>query len=151
MQDAADIEVYSEDNKLKLVVEVKSMHGTSPEWAAQMRRNLLVHSAVPRAPFFLLALPDHLYLWKDGSDSTDARPADFVIDSAPILSSYMNDAETIGTTGSGELELIFASWLNLLTIAQLSEDLAAPHERWLLESGLYEAIKNGSVQTEASS
>lgn len=151
MQESGDIEVYSPDKKLKLVVEVKNKQGASLEWAAQMRRNLFSNSAVPHAPFFLLALPDHLYLWKNGSDSTEARPADFIVDAAPILSDYSNNLKTDSRQTSRDLELIFASWLNLVTISQLTADAAAPHEQWLLESGLYDAIKNGSVQTEASS
>ncbi len=152
MSEPADIAVFSPDKKLKLIVEVKAKSGASPEWAAQMRRNLLAHAAIPRAPFFLLALPDRLYLWKDGSESTTARPADYVVDSSPIISAYLSDVDKMTPNNSWHgLELIFASWLNLLTISQLSEDKAAPHEKWLLESGLYDAIKNGSVETEASS
>jgi hypothetical protein len=152
MSEPADIVVYSPDKELRLVVEVKGKQGASPEWAAQMRRNLLTHSAVPRAPFFLLALPDRLYLWKNGSEISDARPADFVVDSSQIILPYLDDP-SISTSNRNwhGLELIIASWLNLLTISQLSEAGAAPHEKWLLESGLYDAIKNGSVETEASS
>src|SRR5215813_1877658 len=100
MQDSADIEVYSHDKKLKLVVEVKNKHGASPEWAVQMRRNLLAHSAVPRAPFFLLALPDNLYRWKDGSDSTESRPPDFVVDASPILADYLKNMKNVPTRTS---------------------------------------------------
>jgi hypothetical protein len=152
MNDRADIAVFSPDKNLKLVVEVKGNRGASGEWASQLRRNLLVHQAIPRSPFFLLALPDRLYLWKNGSDSIEPRPAYFVADSAPIISGYLNEGakEETNTTWQG-LELIFANWLNLLTISNLTEEKAAPHEKWLLESGLYEAIKNGSVETDASS
>jgi len=151
MQEAADIAVYSPDQELKLVVEVKNKYGANHEWAVQLRRNLLSHSAVPRAPFFILALADHLYLWKDGAESTEARPADYVVDAAPILSGYLNNTQSDPRRTSRELELILASWLNLLTISELTQDKAAPHEKWLFESGLYDAIKNGSVETEASS
>ena len=151
MTNGADIVVFSADNTLELIVEVKGNRGVSPEWASQFRRNLLVHHAIPRSQFFLLALPDQMYLWRNGSDIIETREPDFVIDSSPIISAYL-DATVEHTSNSGQaLELAFASWLNLLTISGLSEDKVAPHEKWLLESGLYDAIKNGSVETDTSS
>lgn len=38
-----DIATYDRDKQLALVVEVKSKLNTTPEWAAQFRRNLLAH------------------------------------------------------------------------------------------------------------
>jgi hypothetical protein len=148
----ADITVYSPDHQLQLVVEVKGKSGATGEWAAQMRRNLLAHSVVPRSPFFILALPDRLYLWKNGAESAQSRPADFVVDSTPIVAPYLGDTEIAAEQLSGrDLELIIKSWLSQLTISKISEGVVAPHEKWLLESGLYQAIKDGSVETEASS
>lgn len=148
----ADINVYSPDNQLQLVVEVKSKSGSTAEWAAQMRRNLVAHSVVPRSPFFLLALPDRFYLWKNGSETSQSRPADFVVDSKPIVAPFLGDEEIAPEELSGrDLELIIKSWLSQLTISRISEREAAPHEKWLLDSGLYQAIKDGSVKTEASS
>jgi hypothetical protein len=152
MSDTADIAVFSPDRNLKLIVEVKGNRGATAEWASQLRRNLIAHEAIPRSPFFMLALPDKLYLWRNGSDAIDSRPADFVADSEPIISAYLDDRSPSPMESGGHgLDLIFASWLNLLTIMPLTEEMAAPHERWLLDSGLYDAIKNGSVETAASS
>jgi len=151
MNNGADIAVFSPDNKLKLVVEVKGIRGVGPEWASQFRRNLLAHHAIPRSQFFLLALPDQMYLWKNGSDVVETRAPDFVIDSSPIISTYLHGSVEHTANSGQALELVFASWLNLLTISSLSEDKVAPHEMWLLESGLYEAIKNRSVETVDSS
>lgn len=152
MSNQPDISVFSPDNKLKLVVEVKGNRGANAEWASQFRRNLMAHEAIPRSPFFLLALPDRLYLWENGSEVIDLRKPDFEVDSSPILGPYLESSpESLNNNTSNSLELILASWLTLLTISHISNDEVASHERWLLESGLYEAIKNGSVKTEASS
>ena len=70
-----DIAVYSPNNELQLIVEVKNKIGATPEWAANMRRNLSIHSIVPYSPYFLLALPDYFYLWKDPSATLDLKPA----------------------------------------------------------------------------
>ena len=53
MSNQADIAVSAPDERVQLVVEVKNVRGASPEWAAQLRRNLLVHGLVPNAPFFV--------------------------------------------------------------------------------------------------
>ena len=49
------------------------------------------------------------------------------------------------------LELIVKSWLNDIINADLTEQSAASHEKWLFDSGLYRAIENGSVKSEFSS
>ena len=64
MNQTADIAVYSPDDRLKLVVEVKGYRNATDEWAAQMRRNLLEYNAVPVGEFFLLVLPEYFYLWR---------------------------------------------------------------------------------------
>jgi hypothetical protein len=151
MNNAADISVFSAENKLELIVEVKGNRGVGPEWASQFRHNLLAHHAIPRSQFFLLALPEQMYLWKNGSDVVETRGPDFVIDSSPIVSPYLAETTEHIANSTQTLQLVFASWLNLLTICSLSKDEVAPHEQWLLESGLYDAIKNGSVETDASS
>ncbi|BAY85671.1 hypothetical protein NIES267_51720 [Calothrix parasitica NIES-267] len=48
----ADIAVYGKDKKLQLLVEVKSRHGRSINWAAQMRRNMYAHGLLPETRFF---------------------------------------------------------------------------------------------------
>src|SRR5579871_6759785 len=82
-----DIVVYDASGQLALAVEVKNRRGTNVEWAAQMRQNLLTHSLV-HAPYFLLALPDHFYLWVNKEQSTAVNP-DYAIDPLPFLKPYL--------------------------------------------------------------
>lgn len=146
-----DIAVYSPDNRLQLVVEAKNKKGATPEWAAGMRRNLFAHSVVPYSPYFLLALPDHFYLWKAASSVTEIRPPDYVANSKPILEAYYNDSfHHLDTMTEYGLELIISSWLNKLVNANLTRETAKPYEAWLFDSGLYDAIKHGYVKTEAT-
>ena len=148
----ADILVYSADDNLQLVVEVKNKTEAGPDWAAQMRRNLFAHSILPQTPFFLLALPDRLYLWKDGASSTTAAPPDYEIDSLPFFAPYLMDTNlSLDDLSESSLELIVKSWLNDIINADLTEQSAASHEKWLFDSGLYRAIENGSVKSEFSS
>ncbi len=72
-----DIAVYSRDDKLQLVVEVKNRVKATASWAAHMRRNMVAHLDMPRSPFFLLALPDHFYLWRGLAAPLDIAPPDY--------------------------------------------------------------------------
>jgi len=40
--------------------------------------------------------------------------------------------------------------LNDVIYSNLTRETAQPDQLWLLDSGLYEAIKNGSARTEAA-
>src|SRR5919202_1159445 len=113
MNSRPDIVVYRPDERVLLVAEVKNIRGASAEWAAQMRRNLLVHGIVPNAPFFLLALPDHFYLWKDGKSIQDTVPPDYEVETAVALGAY---TERLGIPledlSEPSLELLVTSWLH---------------------------------------
>ncbi|HEY3026817.1 MAG TPA: hypothetical protein VGJ55_11760 [Pyrinomonadaceae bacterium] len=148
----ADIAVYSPDNRLQLVAEVKGKTGATPEWAAQMRRNLLMHSAIPPARFFLLATPEHFYLWTDETESLEAKAPDSVVDARPIVDPYIKDTRiSRNQISDSSLQLILTSWLSFIVNSKLTAENVAPSEKWLFDSGLYEAIKNGSIESEASS
>lgn len=147
MSQQADFEVYSPDGRLQLLAEVKSRNGADADWAAQMRRNLFAHLAVPNAPFFLLALPDRFYLWKQPPAKPEITPPDYEIDATPIVAAYTDDLKR--QLSSYGLELIVYSWLNNLINADLTKETAEPQEVWLFDSGLYQAIKGGSVETAA--
>ena len=146
-----DIAVYSPDSKLQLVVEVKNKKGATPEWAANMRRNLFAHSVVPYSPYFLLALPDNFYLWRNTISPIEMGPPDYEANSKPILEPYLhNSPNYLDTMSEYGLELIINSWLNKLVNANLTRETASPHEAWLFDSGLYDVIKHGYVKTEAT-
>lgn len=146
-----DIAVYSPDDKLQLVVEVKNRKKTSAEWAASMRSNLFAHSIVPNAPYFLLALPDYFYLWKNPDSTTDIKLPDYTVDSKPVLEPYLDSFPNYPDTMSEySLELIINSWLNKVVNANLTRETAMAYEQWLFDSGLYNAIKHGYVRTAAT-
>ena len=92
MQHTADIAAYDTDGQLVLVVETKNKLGTSSVWAAKMRRNILAHGLLPKTRFFLLALPDRFYLWRDVSIIPELAEPNYEIDSAPFLQPYYDRA-----------------------------------------------------------
>ena len=147
MKPFADIVVSSPDNEIQLVVEVKNRKGATDEWAAKMRRNLVTHGIIPASKFFLLVLPEYLYLWRNNV-GPNLVPPDYKISSKEALKGYLEDMN-LDELSEQSLELLIGSWLKNLTSSRVSKELQ-PELRWLFESGLYEKIKGGSVLTETA-
>lgn len=146
----ADMVIYDKTGQLTLVVEVKNKLDTSSSWAAKMRRNLLAHGLMPDTRFFLLALPDRFYLWKDAGIVPEVVSPDYEIDPRPFLGSHFNGAEISLSSLTGEsFELVISSWLNKL----LQNDVLSPElqeQDWLTESGLFDAIKLGHLAAQVA-
>lgn len=147
----ADIAVYDPDGQLQLVVEIKNRPGASPEWAAHLRHNLLVHSFIPHAPYFLLVLPDFFYLWTDAMSASNLAKPDYKIKATEILAPYLNQLPwSLNDLSKYGFEMIMTSWLERIVHTDLQRDEAGPNLQWLFDSGLYEAIARGSVAIEAT-
>lgn len=149
MQHYTDIAVYDKDGRLQLLVEAKGKRDASKNWAAKFRRNMYVHGQLPRVPYFLLALPDRFYLWKDTENPYEIVDPQYSIDPASSLTPYFELASgpPLSATGS-ELELALSSWLDKLTSAY-GEAVPASDEQWLRRSGLLEAVRGGRVEVQA--
>lgn len=147
----ADIAVYGPDDTLQLVVEVRSTPGASLESVIYARQNLLAQGLIPRSPYFLLALPDSFYLWKDNRPSADDRPPDYVIDAAEALAPYLAGTTlSLPTISKYGLELLVLAWLEDVVRRARSGDTSDAAYQWLFDSGLYQAIRDGAVVTEAA-
>jgi hypothetical protein len=136
----ADIVGFDKNGQLKLVAEVKSRTGASPQWAAQFRRNLLAHGAIPRVDYFLIVLPDRLYLWKDKWDDLERLP-DYEADAEALVRGFSG-------TSDSSLELAAVGWLAHVMAERFDEELADPEYKWLRESGLVESLKGGRIEVE---
>lgn len=138
-----DFVVHSPSNQLLLVVEVKAAKNGSAQWAAKFRRNLIAHGAAPDAPYFLLILPEHAYLWKNALATEDTLPS-FVSDTKNLLAPYLSRyGEDYSGLSESSLELAVRSWL---------QDLASPNwhaqasqDRLLAESGLAAQMRDSSI------
>jgi hypothetical protein len=144
-----DAIVFSPDWRLQAIVEIRNAPGAGAEWAAQTRRNLIQDELLPVSPFFLLALPDRLYLWRDTTGSLDAVPAEYEADGTAILSPYIGDPSARKYPLSNEgLDLAVTFWLRDLVDMRLEDLLSSPEYQWLLESGLYELVRDGRVDAD---
>jgi len=90
MKKRADIAVYDADYVLQLVVEIKKQPDADTQWATQMRCNLLRYEVTPNAPYFLLALSNNFYLWKNSNSVGDKALPDYIINANGVLSPYFS-------------------------------------------------------------
>lgn len=146
----ADFAVYDRNGQLVLTVEVLNRMGTTRKWAAEMRYDLLSSGDYPIAPYFLLALPDRFYFWKQATRTVTERAPDSVADAEPLLRRYY---EPLGYT-TGELsrptfDLIVSFWLSSLTDLETRAEGLPRHLEWLYASGLVQAVEGGRVVVEA--
>jgi hypothetical protein len=142
----ADIVVESPTGRRVLIVECKSTKRSTPEDAAQVRRNFLAHNQFPADAFFLLAMPTKLFLW--GNDPGGGSAPSFSADARPVLREYLGPiADQEGGPRGESLELAIASWLGDLTSNLRSAD-QSDADRMLVESGLLDKIKGGRVRTD---
>ena len=151
MRNAIDLAAYDKHGQLALVVETKSRLHTSPDWATRMRKNLLAHGIVPKSEYFMLAMPDNLYLWRKSQVDDEITGPDFIIDARPLFKKYLDVAAAgTATLSDQSLEILVGSWIRDLMARGIPDDLPEPQRGMLLSSGLIEAIKGGHVAQEES-
>ncbi len=107
----ADFVIEKPGAGIQLVVEAKNTPAPSREWAARFLRNLFVHAEIPDAPFFLLALRDHLYLWRrpSGQIGTPDYEGDTALALQPYLLRLHGSLEDLSERG---FETLIYAWLN---------------------------------------
>jgi hypothetical protein len=151
MKQYADILVFDRNGQLALIADVKSKLGTSSDWAAKMRRNMYAHGLLPQAPFFLLALPDRFYLWKNADKTLEILEPTYQVDPTPFLQPYFEKTGLSPDNITGRsFELIIASWLNQVLRVQSPQDLQDRNQEWLVSSGLFERLTGGHIELETA-
>ncbi|HKO43936.1 MAG TPA: hypothetical protein VJU84_11730 [Pyrinomonadaceae bacterium] len=144
----ADVAVFDRSGNLQLVVEAKYVRPDeeSLSRAVQIRRNLLAHSGIPSSPYFLIVFPSHFYLWKAGRLDKLDRNADYSADTE-IMHTHPDHWTThLQSTQALEFERRVSEWIKGLSASHEPSDVPD----WVRTSGLYDAIKDGSVVTEAT-
>ena len=137
-----DFGAYDLAGRLRAVVEVKRQTGTSADWAAKFRRNLMAHGNAPPGELFAIVAPDKIYVWRAGA-ALEAAP-DTEIDATPILAPYFEQAsakpDRIDATA---FDLLVAWWLE--DVARHGKPLA---DAALRRSGLPDALAGGRIARE---
>jgi hypothetical protein len=147
---ALDFVAYDRRGDVILLAEAKGRSGTSEEWAVQLRRNILAHGALPRAPYFLVAALDRLYFWKqDGTEGTD-RP-DFSVDAPNILAPYLEKlGRSISEVRSQSFEFLILWWLTDLAGSSPYQLTQETSMRWLADSGFLDSIKGAHIEHQSA-
>jgi hypothetical protein len=147
----SDITVDTPLRRAVLVVECKFALDTSATAAARVRRRLLSggYLDVSADSYFMLVLPSTLHLWKPGS-APDALPG-FSADATPVLQAYLGRiADQSRWPGAECVELAVAAWLGDLAVS-IRKPGTSEAERMLVDAGLYDLMKDGTVRREVTS
>lgn len=146
-----DYTIYDSGGQLAAVVEVKSTQGTSVEWAAEFRRNLLSHGGESRPTFFLIVTPDRIYLWKNAGVIPEIVAPDYEVDAAPVFQPYFDAARLdVNHIDEFAFEMIVSSWLTNLALVRDAVAELPSHECEFIESGFVDAIRRGKVEHEVA-
>ncbi len=84
-----DFSLYDPFSQLAALVDIRSVRGTSTDWAAKLRRDLLAHDEVPRGPFLLVATPERIFLWRDEAEGDPLATPDYEADAEPLFRPYL--------------------------------------------------------------
>jgi len=135
----ADFVVEKPGLGIRLLVEARNTPAPSRECAARFLRNIFEHDQIPQAEYFLLALRDHLYLWH--RPMREPGNPDFEADTATELRPYLSRLNLpLDTLLKSSFELLIQAWLGELV------DGTLPESEWLVQSGLADAVRDGSIR-----
>ena len=128
-----DFIAYDRQGSVILLAEAKCRRGTSGQWAAELRRNMLSHGLLPLARYFLIATPERLYLWnQEHPNQADAAP-EYTIDAAKEFQPWFQRLSlNPSDIGPEAFELLVHAWLSGIARSGdgTSQDVASP---WLAE------------------
>lgn len=142
-----DFIAYDHAGGVILVAEVKSRFGTSEQWAARFRSNILAHGLLPKALFFLIATPERMYFWKQDHQGVADEPPGFTIDATKELKQYLDKLnKTPQALGEQALELLVLAWLTDIARTGEARVRQDPSMRWLAESGLIDSLETARIE-----
>ena len=144
----ADLAVLNRVGELILLVEIKNRLGTTKAWATAYRRNLIGDGFLPNVPFFLIATPDHFYVWKDAPLTAELREPDYDLNPSAFLTSLPAEIRSLPIFARTHwFEYTVKAWLADLLNATGAGNGSA-RQQWLIESGLQSALQGGTVAFE---
>ena len=103
------------------------------------------HGLLPKAPFFLIATPDHFYFWENAGDAPEESEPSYDIDPRTMNGSTFKPDDKVGEF---EFESKVASWFNAILNSPPEKTNGAIGEI-LSRSGLSEAIRGGRLAFES--
>jgi len=129
-----DFVAYDRDGRVVLLAEAKTRLGTSGDWAARLRRNMLSHGTLPWAKYFLIATPERMYLWRQERSNPADVPPEFTIDAANVFRPYFQKLhQEPSKIGPEAFELLVLTWLTDIARSGEYKLKQEPSSVWLSE------------------
>lgn len=142
-----DFIAYNRAGTVLLLAEAKSRPGTSDEWAAKLRRNMLAHGVLPNSQYFLIATPERMYGWRQGNFPPVDAPPEFTIDARMALGPYFSKlGQNPAQIGPAAFELVVLNWLTDISRLPGNQPESDPSLRSLSESGLLASLQDADIQ-----
>lgn len=125
-----------------LLVEARNTKSPSRAWAAEYLRELFTYVDIPPSEYFLLALRNHLYLWKRPTQSS-AEP-DFEGSTEGALRPYLSRLRfPLDKLSPSSFDFLIQAWLTDLIAGEPPDE---DNRSLLHDSGLAESIRDASIR-----
>jgi hypothetical protein len=127
-----------------VAVESRNIESPSAEWAAKFLSNILEEGDVPECPYFLLALRNRIYLWRNAKLPV-ALP-DFEGDTADALEPHLvRLRRPLAGLSLDSFRMLIEALLFEIVMGVLPEN---GDRKWLVDSGFADAIRNGYIHQQ---
>ena len=127
-----------------VAVESRNIESPSAEWAAKYLTNILEEGDVPECPYFLLALRNRLYLWRNAKLPV-ALP-DFEGDTSDALEPHLvRLRRPLSGLSLDSFRMLIEGLLFEISMGVLPEN---GDRKWLVDSGFADAIRNGYIHQQ---
>lgn len=144
MKIPADIGVYDEFGQMLLLAEVRFRDSSTPEWAIEVRQDVLRVLTRHVPPYFLVVSHDYSYLWLSAA-AADARPGRTFV-TEELFASYLRRVERTTTEISrGAMELIVGIWLRDVARGDAAARSVLPRDLELAAD-----LENGQIEFAAA-
>jgi hypothetical protein len=149
MKRIADIVGYDTDNNAILFVEIKYKFNNTKGRVIKLLQELIEKYSISNIPFIMIILPEYFYLWDEKDLESDLKNPSYCVETKPFLQPYLeqSDQDIKDVDWSG-FEMIAFSILTEIFSADTISDIKDKETNWLRETGLFERLKNGRLETE---
>jgi hypothetical protein len=125
-----------------VAVEARNIESPSAEWAAKFLTNILEDGDVPECPYFLLALRNRIYLWRN--PKLPVALPDFEGDTSDALQAYLvRLRRPLAGLSLDSFRMLIEAFLFEMVMGVLPE---SGNLKWLVDSGFADAIRNAYIR-----
>jgi hypothetical protein len=142
-----DFAARDRQGRVVLLAEAMSRPGTTGEWAAHLRTNMLAHGDLPPSRYFLVATPEHMYFWSQEDPGPEQGP-DFTLDTPEVLERYLRSLKLEPSGIAPEaFKLLILTWLTVISQFVDRGLRPGPSSQWLAE--LTASLQQTSIETDS--